>query len=281
MFSEITYGVSTVPESASAVRGQNDDRHEEPGGRPGTSDEFGQALRQVSALIDTTVDRHRDRQYGNSLVNTVGESEDAIGLACELIAGTEERVDLIIASESASAGSLLTAMTELLEARGGDVAVRLLCTPAKLDARLVREYAARRRWIEVRVARIPLFIAVVADGREALVIADSMVGRKASLIRSEGVVAPLLTLFDGVWRNSVAVADQLDFGDAARTETARRILEQLRSGNTDEASARDLSMSVRTYRRYTAEIMSLLGATSRFQAGVRIAELGLLPANPR
>ncbi|KAA6204298.1 hypothetical protein F2B00_00020 [Streptomyces parvus] len=172
-------------------------------------------------------------------------------------------------------------MTELLEARGGDVAVRLLCTPAKLDARLVREYAARRRWIEVRVARIPLFIAVVADGREALVIADSMVGRKASLIRSEGVVAPLLTLFDGVWRNSVAVADQLDFGDAARTETARRILEQLRSGNTDEASARDLSMSVRTYRRYTAEIMSLLGATSRFQAGVRIAELGLLPANPR
>lgn len=271
-----------MPESASAVRSHNDDRPGETDRSPGSGgDEFERALRQVSALIDSTVDRHRDRQYGNSLVHTVDEGEEAVGLACELIAGTAERIDLVIASESPCAGALLAAMTALLEARGGNVAVRLLCTPAKLDWRLVRTYAARRRWIEVRVARIPLVAAVIVDRREALVIADSMVGRRASLIRAEGVVTPLLTLFDGVWRNSVAVADQLDFGDAARTETARRILEQLRAGSTDEASARDLAISVRTYRRYIAEIMALLGATSRFQAGVRAAELGLLPTIPR
>ncbi|NEE20393.1 response regulator transcription factor, partial [Streptomyces sp. SID7499] len=45
---------------------------------------------------------------------------------------------------------------------------------------------------------------------------------------------------------------------------------------TDEVAARELTVSVRTYRRYVAEIMTLLDATSRFQAGVRAAELGLL-----
>ncbi len=45
-------------------------------------------------------------------------------------------------------------------------------------------------------------------------------------------------------------------------------------------AARELSVSVRTYRRYVAEMMSLLGADSRFQAGVRAAELGLPPLTP-
>ncbi|WP_245572375.1 hypothetical protein [Actinokineospora enzanensis] len=37
-----------------------------------------------------------------------------------------------------------------------------------------------------------------------------------------------------------------------------------------------MSVSVRTCRRHIAEIMSELSVTSRFQAGVRAAELGLL-----
>ncbi|MBW5420658.1 LuxR family transcriptional regulator [Streptomyces sp. BG9H] len=245
-----------------------------PESAPG--DEFEQVLREVSSLIDSAVVPHRGRRYGNSLVHTVDEGDEAVDLARELIAGTVERIELVVASEFPCAGSLLKAMTELLDARHGEVAARLLATPAKLDWRLVQKYAAQRRWAEVRIARFPLLAAVLVDRREAVVIADSAVGRRASVIRAEGVVTPLLTLFDGMWRHSVSVTDQLNFKDTARTETARRILEQLRAGATDEASARDLDMSVRTYRRYVAEIMALLGATSRFQAGVRAAELGLL-----
>ena len=37
-----------------------------------------------------------------------------------------------------------------------------------------------------------------------------------------------------------------------------------------------MQVSLRTYRRYVAEIMRELGANSRFQAGVRAVELGLL-----
>jgi DNA-binding NarL/FixJ family response regulator len=35
-------------------------------------------------------------------------------------------------------------------------------------------------------------------------------------------------------------------------------------------------LSLRTYRRRVAELMTALGATSRFQAGARAHELGLI-----
>ncbi|MCA6094693.1 LuxR family transcriptional regulator [Streptomyces sp. SCA3-4] len=253
-----------------------DGRSHGPLGYPG--DEFEQELLEVSALIESTVVKHRGRLHGSSLVSLVKAGGEATDLSCRLIAKATDRVDVVLASEAAYARPVIAATARLLDARQGDLSVRFLCTAPMVDWQFVRRYARERQWIDVRIARIPLLAGVIVDGREALVCADSAVGRRASAIRTAGVVKPLLTLFDGVWRNSVAVTDRIDFGDHARTETARRILEQLRAGATDEVSARELAMSVRTYRRYVAEIMSLVGATSRFQAGVRAAELGLFPA---
>jgi len=54
------------------------------------------------------------------------------------------------------------------------------------------------------------------------------------------------------------------------------VLARLRDGVTDEAAARDLAISVRTYRRYVTGILELLDANSRFQAGARASELGIL-----
>ncbi|GHC63076.1 LuxR family transcriptional regulator [Streptomyces cinnamoneus] len=245
------------------------------------SDEFEQELLEVSALIESTVVKHRDRLHGNSLVSLVKADGEAADLSCRLVGRATQSLDVVLASEAAYARPVIAAAAQLLEDRQGDVNVRFLCTAPMVDWQFVRKYATECQWIEVRIARIPLLAGVIVDSREALVCADSAVGRRASAIRASGVIKPLLTLFDGVWRNSVAVTDRIDFGDHARTETARRILEQLRAGATDEVSARELAMSVRTYRRYVAEIMSLVGATSRFQAGVRAAELGLFPAAAR
>ena len=50
----------------------------------------------------------------------------------------------------------------------------------------------------------------------------------------------------------------------------------LASGSKDEAAARALGMSLRTYRRRVAELMTAVGATSRFQAGLRARELSLV-----
>jgi DNA-binding NarL/FixJ family response regulator len=54
-----------------------------------------------------------------------------------------------------------------------------------------------------------------------------------------------------------------------------QILRMLGAGLKDEAAARSLGLSLRTYRRRVAELMASLGAESRFQAGLRARELGL------
>ncbi len=46
----------------------------------------------------------------------------------------------------------------------------------------------------------------------------------------------------------------------------------LSAGHTDEAASRQLGVSLRTYRRRVAELMAMLDATSRFQAGIRARE---------
>jgi DNA-binding NarL/FixJ family response regulator len=56
---------------------------------------------------------------------------------------------------------------------------------------------------------------------------------------------------------------------------ARAILRALGAGLTDEVAARQLGTSLRTYRRRVAELMAELEADSRFQAGLRVGELGL------
>jgi DNA-binding CsgD family transcriptional regulator len=60
-------------------------------------------------------------------------------------------------------------------------------------------------------------------------------------------------------------------------ETALRILQLLATGVTDDTASRQFGCSTRTYRRHVAALMQRLGATSRFQAGIHAARLGLIP----
>jgi DNA-binding NarL/FixJ family response regulator len=55
------------------------------------------------------------------------------------------------------------------------------------------------------------------------------------------------------------------------SELKREIVRRLAAGDKDEAIARGLGISLRTCRRYIAEILSATGAVSRFQAGFRLA----------
>ncbi|NIY65866.1 helix-turn-helix transcriptional regulator [Streptomyces malaysiensis] len=129
---------------------------------------------------------------------------------------------------------------------------------------------------QVRIAAVALPTAVIADGRAALVCTEAEEGRQTSVIEDPVVVATLYGMFRSIWGGAVPAARPLDFGNRARTEMVRRVLARLRDGVTDEAAARDLAISVRTYRRYVTGILELLEANSRFQAGVRATELGIL-----
>jgi DNA-binding CsgD family transcriptional regulator len=136
--------------------------------------------------------------------------------------------------------------------------------------------APAARPAQVRIAPVALPTAVIADGRTALVCTESAGGRHISVIEDQVVVGSLHGMFRSIWAGATPAPRPLDFGNRARTEMVRRVLARLRDGVTDEAAARDLAISVRTYRRYVTGILELLDANSRFQAGARASELGIL-----
>ncbi|MER5361455.1 transcriptional regulator [Streptomyces sp. NPDC002785] len=240
------------------------------------ADDLEQTLMEVRRLIEATVVKHRDRVVRDSLITAVSaDCGEVASAALGLVAEAERTIDIVLA-DSEHVEAIRSVYWELAPCRK-NIELRLLCTQAMLDDGVVQLHMLEGLPYEVRVARVPMLQVLIVDGSAALVTAQSVVGRRASVIRATTVIRTLDTLFEGLWRHAVPVEERIDFGDRGRADAARQILNCLQVGITDEVAARELSVSVRTYRRYVAEIMALLGASSRFQAGVRAAELGLLP----
>ncbi|MBL1100443.1 helix-turn-helix transcriptional regulator [Streptomyces coffeae] len=132
--------------------------------------------------------------------------------------------------------------------------------------------------MEIRVAEGELRELLVVDGEVALVRADSpeLPLGYAVTVRDPAAVRVLELLFAGAWSGARRLSAHLGMGERLRTDQSRAILAKLCAGYTDEEAAGEMGVSLRTYRRRVAEIMGELGATSRFQAGLRAGELGLL-----
>jgi hypothetical protein len=242
----------------------------------GLGDEVERSLLAAQALIASTVAKHRDRSSETAQVMAV-EPDDAAVLETitRLIERATASVDLVLAVDPAHARVVYSALRKLLVG-GGSVTARVLWSSAALDPGVGREQLGTGRAPEVRVARIPLVEAVIVDGQVAFAGTEVAGGRQASVVRVPSAIRTMQTLFESVWQDAGPV-QRLDVGEGARSQFAREILKRLHAGSIDDVAARELSVSVRTYRRYVAEIMETLGATSRFQAGVRAAEAGLLP----
>jgi DNA-binding NarL/FixJ family response regulator len=112
-------------------------------------------------------------------------------------------------------------------------------------------------------------IAIIAGGH-------TPAGREYTVTTSPALVAGVHDLFQATWSAAT------DFGSYLTREapplldeSARGVLRALSDGLTDEAASRRLGVSLRTYRRRVAELMTALEADSRFQAGLRAGELGL------
>ncbi|WP_406200609.1 LuxR family transcriptional regulator [Kitasatospora sp. NBC_01560] len=243
-------------------------------------DELERALLEVRALIESTVAIHRDHSTRAQQISTVdGGYGPVLHTAATMIRNAVRSIDIVHA-RMPGAGELpdrgADAERKLIYAAAETSAVRLLTNPAMVDEDFVREQLALERPVAIRVARVPPLQALLVDGTTALVVAESASGVRASVIHKPEVLHTLGSLFESVWRNAVPAGERIVFGDRDRAALAQQILGALRAGVTDEVAARELTVSVRTYRRHVAEIMALLGAHSRFQAGVRAAELGLL-----
>ncbi|MFE9008776.1 helix-turn-helix transcriptional regulator [Streptomyces sp. NPDC007875] len=269
-------------------------------------------LREVRDLIESTVIQHRARRSRDARFTEVGVEDAAFLAAAEEVIGQAGRsVDAVFPECSARMAPVQAALGALVEDLGDPVGVRVLrgrsapgsgsagsgpavsgtgpgtaagASPGPVPRPIPGPAPpaeapgadAAARPVQVRIAAVALPTAVIADGRTALVCTEAEEGRQTSVIEDPVVVATLYGMFGSIWGGAVPAARPLDFGNRARTEMVRRVLARLRDGVTDEAAARDLAISVRTYRRYVTGILELLEANSRFQAGVRATELGIL-----
>lgn len=122
--------------------------------------------------------------------------------------------------------------------------------------------AGSLRW---RVTDVPLQqMCIVGD---ALLIFEDEAGRVVSCTGSPAI-SLLAKTFDTVWDRGAGLDDE------GPPEDLREVLAQLATGATDRLAQRNANLSPRTFSRKVAELMQLLGASSRFQAGAHAAHRG-------
>jgi DNA-binding CsgD family transcriptional regulator len=131
--------------------------------------------------------------------------------------------------------------------------------------------------VHVRICPTPLaYETIIIDRKVAILAGPQGVGvREYHVITAPEVVAGVRSLYQATWNGATELADYLPAPPPYVDEQGMVILRLLSAGHKDEAAARSLGVSVRTYRRRVADLMVLLGAESRFQAGERARALGL------
>lgn len=238
-----------------------------------------EALLQARALIESTVSLYRRRPAAAAAaaptdIAALGEALDRI------IGGARHSVSVALAGPGEFTDSvlrLLAARPPAAAARPPAAAVRLLGSAEVADASFAGLRQPSGRSLEARVSESELREIIVVDGVAALVRGAARAeGQQATVVNDVAAVRALELLFAGAWARGRRLADHLGLSPRLRSELTRSILERLRAGHTDDTAARDLNVSLRTYRRHVAEIMRELDASSRFQAGARAVELGLL-----
>lgn len=171
-----------------------------------------------------------------------------------------------------------------LAALGRGVRYRLLVQPVALRSPVALRYLDEiaEAGADVRVAQvIPLKLLIIDD---VIALSPSIDERGetagALAVYSAPLVRMLRTVFEQVW--STATTYDSAPRNARRapgnglTDQQRTILRLLAAGAKDEAIARQVGVSDRTVSRVVSDLLDELGATSRFAAGVRAAQLGWL-----
>jgi DNA-binding CsgD family transcriptional regulator len=157
------------------------------------------------------------------------------------------------------------------------VHVRVLCPDGVADQRDYLALLARHRGrLSPRLSRHHWPEHLVVDEGVAMLRTHGD-DEAAVLVHGHPVVTTLAAVFHAAWDDAAVLPPPVPDESRLATEPARRILDLLGAGYRDAAAASELGLSIRTYRRHVAELMSELSAASRFQAGVRATQLGLLP----
>lgn len=161
------------------------------------------------------------------------------------------------------------------------VRVRVICnqrfTSVPESADLFRRRA--ELGVEIRLSPVVPMNMTIADKQSALLPIDPENQPTGAILASgPALVRSYLALYEYCWHTAVPYGenDQPELGGDGLSEQQRATLRMLASGMKDEKIARSLGVSLRTVSRLISELMHDLGASSRFEAGVRAAQKGWL-----
>jgi DNA-binding CsgD family transcriptional regulator/sugar-specific transcriptional regulator TrmB len=217
---------------------------------------------------------------------------DAIQDRLEVLARTMESECLSVMPGGGQSQGSLDASRPLDEAamkRG--VALLTLYQDSVRNDRATYAYA---RWMtdeggQVRTAPLLPPRMLIVDRKIAVVPIDLNDTKRGALVtREPAIVASLVAIYQQAWDTAIPLGadqdrrgrdrdgDQDGESGAGLSPGEKELLLLLAKGMTDEAAAKRLGVSLRTVRRQMAGLMERLGATSRFEAGLKAAQRGWL-----
>jgi DNA-binding CsgD family transcriptional regulator len=128
---------------------------------------------------------------------------------------------------------------------------------------------------QVHITEAPMSRMVIFDRSVSVVSLDPKESSQgALLVREPGLVSQMAIHFDSIWEaaDDISAFIEPSADGMLVSGLEKRVLAALASADKDEIAARELGISVRTFRRYVADIMARLGAVNRFQAALRAKE---------
>ncbi|WP_327258781.1 transcriptional regulator [Streptomyces sp. NBC_01240] len=127
------------------------------------------------------------------------------------------------------------------------------------QSRLLPHLPFKARIVDRRIAVVPL----TGGSQESIV-----------LVHPSGLLDGLIELFEAYWERAEPLLSEEPGATEGPSEEELVLIRLLHSGYKDQASARQLGVSVRTATRRVAALMRRLDAGTRFQAGVKARERG-------
>jgi DNA-binding CsgD family transcriptional regulator len=245
----------------------------------GGADGVETALVQARELIDLTVSLHQVSSRDKALSIVAAHDPAEVGNTVDTLLSRARSTAAVVVAAGNGGNTALDAvlLSRLGTIHGRGLSGRLLYSSPDTDPARFHHPARRPSGPEIRSTRVPLGSMLIVDERAALVQASRRAHSGSMVVIEDPVAVRTLALLQAdVWACATRVTDSAPTGHTLRSRTTLRVLECLRAGYIDDVAARELRVSLRTYRRHVAEIMKKLGATSRFHAGVRAVELGLL-----
>ncbi len=148
---------------------------------------------------------------------------------------------------------------------------------------------SERQWLGALMAdgaRVRLLASdlpsLVTLGTELAILrtARTRAGSETLLVRGSDVVGILRRIQLALWEQASEFTRVRgpQVAPLVLDSAQSQVLHKLCAGMKDETAARQMNVSVRTYRRHVATILKSLDVSSRFEAGLKVAELGLVTA---